>query len=373
MLVYVVKEHEPHINLTDSKNKPWRAQKIYLDLVNAGFECRLFASSFDHWSKSHTPANRLSPEFSKATLLNAPAYPHNSSILRFASGLVFGFRFLLDGLRDRKPTDVIVSLPGFLIFVSALLLKALRGSRVHLDIRDDWSGTLSSFFPRALRPSAYQAFRLWLRFLLMFADTIIVPSQNLLESTRRLTKKSIIKIPFLLDRERVLDVGTDDDGRDMLFLGSLNSFFDYDVFKQAASYCRNQNVVLHVLGEGEQFNNVRRMFEGHPQVCLHGHVAYSEVPAIASNCRIGLYPYRSTVGFEYHETNKLTDYLTLGLVVFSTVPLPISEKYFRIIPPFPPNVPDKPDRAEIVAYGLSNYVGTYAERLIAAGVLTPSS
>ncbi|MCR6672059.1 hypothetical protein [Devosia ginsengisoli] len=372
-MILLIKEHEPIANMTASGNKPWRTQKMFLDLTREGVDCRLFMSSFDHWTKTQTSRHQLTAEFSQAELLHAPGYPRNNSILRLVSGVVFAFRFLLAGLTGPRPSQIVVACPGLLIIMVALLLKLRYGCKVCIDLRDNWPSTLSGFFPAKLRPAVKAGFTWWLAILLRLADDIVVPSENLREFAMRLVDKPIIKIPFLLDRDRVADMAPRDDGGDMMFLGSLNSFFDYDVFEQAASYCAANEIVFHILGDGDFLEDVRGRFAGSDHVHIHGRVSYDEAIAISHQCRIGLYPYRRNMGFDNHETNKLTDYLVMGLVVYSSVPLPIDAAYFRTFPSLPDDSAAAfPSKQDIREYGMSLFVGSYLDRFIASGLYAAS-
>jgi hypothetical protein len=372
-LIFLIKEHEPAVNMTAPGNKPWRTQKMYLDLTKGGVACRLFISSFDHWTKTQTAPHQLTAEFSQAVLLHAPAYPRNNSILRLVSGVVFAFRFLLAGLAGPRPSQIIVACPGLLIIVAALLLKLRYGCKVCVDVRDNWPITLGNFFPTRLRAAARAVFTWWLAVLLRFADDVLVPSENLRQFVTTLVDKRVFKIPFLLDRDRVADSAPSDDGRDMMFLGSLNSFFDYKVFEQAAALCAERGVTFHILGDGDFLNAVRERFTGRDHVRVYGRVSYDMAIAISQQCRTGLYPYLRNTGFDNHETNKLTDYLVMGLVVYSSVPLPIDPAYFRAFPfPSGSDLSSMPSKAEVREYGLSLFVGSYLDRFIETGLYTPS-
>lgn len=369
-MIFLIKEHEPHASMIDARDKPWRAQKLYLDLLDKNIACRLFISTFDHWSKTQSTPAGFSKRFGKVDLLPAPAYPHNGSVLRFVSGILFAARYFWAGLKGTPPTHIIVACPGFMIACVSLLLKLRFGCKVYMDIRDRWPETLGGFFPAPLRPLAIAIFTLWLRLLLIFVDEVIVPSQSLKTYAGPLFRKEPVKIPFLIDATMASDLPADPDARDMIFVGSLSTFFDYDLFEEAASYCQQEGCIFHILGDGEFFETVRTRLGAHQSVAIHGRVNYKKIAEIAALCRTGLYPYRQKIGFENHETNKLTDYLTLGLLVLSSVPLPIEPRLWRHFPLAPgETLNDAPERSEIRAYGLAQFTGNYADRLIALSLL----
>lgn len=367
-LILLIKEHEPTASMTASGNKPWRMQKIFLDLTTGGIDCRLFMSSFDHWTKTQTSNEQLLPIFRGVELVRAPAYPRNNSILRLVSGTVFATRVLLACLAGPRPSLIVVAYPGFLIVLVAQVLKLRYGCKVWVDVRDNWPATLSGFFPPLFRAAARLVFTWYLGILLRFVDEILVPSENLYQFVSGLTRKSIAKIPFLLDPALIPAIGPDA-GRDMIFLGSLNSFFDYDVFDHAAAYCEQNGILFHIFGDGEHYQDLRSRFAECAHVRVHGNVSYAQVIAMSSTCRIGLYPYLRNSGFDNHETNKLTDYLLMGLTIFSSVPLPIDPTYWRPFPTVLPELATLPSKLDVRQFGMTRFAGSYYDHFRASGLL----
>lgn len=368
-MIILIKEHEPLANITATGNKPWRMQKMFLDLRGGGIPCRLLMSTFDHWTKTQISRGQLTDEFSDVELLRAPSYPRNNSIYRFLSGIVFAFRVFRAGMTGPRPSQIIVACPGLQIVLVALLLKLRFGCKVYVDVRDNWPATLGGFFPSPLRPMAVRVFTWWLGFLLKFSDHVLVPSENLRGLVAGLTSRPIAKIPFLLDSDLVPDLAAKE-GRDMMFLGSLNSFFDYDVFDHAAAYCEANGIILQIMGDGDHFHRMKERFSGSAHVRILGHVPYERALEISSDCRIGLYPYARDRGFDNHETNKLTDYLVMGLTVFSSVPLPIASGYWRPFPsPVSPDIAALASKSEVRRYGMAQFVGSYLDRFKALGLI----
>jgi len=283
-------------------------------------------------------------------LVPTPEYRKNISFARVWNHRCFGKQLYRDACEAidsgdlLKPDVIVASLPPMEGPVTALRLKRRYGCKVITDIMDAWPETLLQALAkprqvsgeeievRGSRLSRLGRLALWpyyrmLRRACCKSDAISAQSQTFANFARKHGAKGEVHVCYLgADAPTFppLDMFSFPPKRclRLLYLGAMGRSYDLDTLLRACVrlLTRGFPIELHIAGEGEQLEELKRIAENAPEGCIHFHGFLQEqaLSALLKTCDIGVVPMfaESGVAVPY----KVGDYLAAGLVVVNSLP-----------------------------------------------------
>lgn len=308
--------------------EPYFSRYLHLCYLWAkDYRVTLVTSSFRHWTKLHR--DRQSPNLAdlpfELVLLDEPGYQRHVSFARFWSHRRFHDEFktwLLTELEAGVRFDLIYS--AFPLISTNLTLGKLKsqyGYKLVIDVQDIWPDSIFVALPflakapyllSPIRAKAYQAYG--------YADGLIAVSKTYLAVARRHCPKTPGQVTYLGSDYQMIETAPARalaaSKRRLVYIGTLSYSYDLTTvirgFSQLAT--RYPNLELHILGDGPDRDRLEKIAAA--GVFFHGFVAYDEMLSFVKACDLTINP---IVGKATQSvTNKLSDYIALGLPILSS-------------------------------------------------------
>lgn len=339
MRVWIV---NPFDNLPLEGFRPQRYWLMARAFAEAGYDVTLFTTDFNHTTKKTRVMVRDSdfvvrdddfanrelraanhePRFGVVLVPTRP-YTRNVSFARIRSHRAFvkSLREVFHRHLDSPPSLVIVSLPLIGTASIALELKAKYGTKVVVDVMDDWPGTFYRLFPRPLRSFAKLALtplRRAAEHAYREADLVTGVADRYAELAHSAGAKRYRRFYHGIEIGDARQVtGGAREGK-ILYLGNLG--LTYDLRTAVEAVAMDPRLTLDIAGKGEQEDSLKAFAEAKgvsDRVRFHGYLEESDIAKLASKCEFGLIPMsdESCVGIPY----KLADYSRYGLFVLSSL------------------------------------------------------
>ena len=254
-------------------------------------------------------------------------------------------------LQTSAPSLIIVSLPLIGTADVALELKRKCGTKVVVDIMDDWPGTFYRLFPRIVRPFAKLALsplRRAAERAYRESDLVTGVADRYAELALSAGAKRYRRFYHGIDLGRSgrdsaspsgeapvqpgirsgREVSSADSQLGMrnpfrsekgiLYLGNLGRTYDLRTAIEAVAL--DPQLTLDIAGKGEQEDSLKAFAAEKgvtDRVRFHGYLGEAELAKLAATCAFGLIPMsdESCVGIPY----KLADYARFGLFVLSSL------------------------------------------------------
>lgn len=213
------------------------------------------------------------------------------------------------------------TLPDFLVF--SALVPRLLGARVILDLHE----IMPEFFASKYQiPDDHPAMKGLLfieRLSARFADTIITvndPIKDLL--VRRGFPPAKITVVMNSADESLFDGARSSHpipqrgGFALMYHGTLTSIYGLDIAVRSLNIIRRAipDVHFHILGEGPEEENLRRLAEQlqlEEHITFHGRVPLERIPSYLSGGDIGVLPTRQDRFLDLSFSNKLLEYICM--------------------------------------------------------------
>lgn len=330
----------PFDNLPVEGFRPQRYWLMAQAFARAGHEVVLWTANFNHTTKkkrtfvSHPKletdaAGKKLPEFLvdgiRLVLLYEPPYDKNVSFGRIVSHRSYAKQWEAYA-RQRgdalgHPDVIIVSTPPLATGDVAIRLARHWGSKLVVDIMDDWPGTFYRLLPRGLRwmgrllfASAHKAARR----LYAAADLVtgVADRYASLVSPKSFTRfYHGIEISASPSTQAHPNTQTPKHPNtlSLVYAGNLGRTYDLQTVVQVVEML--PNVTLDVAGKGEGLAALNAVTCD--RIHVHGYLGAQELKSLLSRCDAGIVPMaaESCVGVPY----KFGDYSAAGLAIMSSL------------------------------------------------------
>ena len=342
MKVWII---NPFDNLPLEGFRPQRYWLMASAFADAGHDVTLFTSDFNHTTKKRRSflekhssslekcrssleggAPRPTTEYGiRLELVPTRPYSRNVSFARIRSHRAFikSLRSALQlQLHTSTPSLIIVSLPLIGTASVAFELKEKYGTKVVVDIQDDWPGTFYRLFPRIMRPFAKLAFaplRRAAERAYRNADLVTGVADRYAELALSAGAKRYLRFYLGIKVENsATPHSTLHAPRSILYLGNLGRTYDLRTAIEAVAL--DPQLTLDIAGKGEQEESLKEFANKKgvaDRVRFHGYLDEEKLSELASHCAFGLIPMSedSCVGLP----NKIADYARYGLFILSSL------------------------------------------------------
>ncbi|MBQ3294907.1 MAG: hypothetical protein IJH00_00265 [Erysipelotrichaceae bacterium] len=288
-----------------------RVNYIYDACLSRGYDVKAISSDFSHIRKEKRD------KFSgNIMLLEAKPYKKNMSVERMLSHHEFAKdAFAL--LSEYKPDLIWLIAPANSLIAEADKYKKRNPeTKMIIDIIDMWPESLPVDLNKNILP-----FNIWRNIRsnhINCADHLVTECDFYHEILSKEYKGKIDTIYWARNNKDVInDPKPDDNKLNLVYIGSINNIIDTQKIKSIIQNC-DKEVVLHVIGEGENTDSFINELKEVCEVIYHGAIRdEKEKSPIFDKCHAGINVYRDNlyIGF----TTKCIDYFEHGLPIINNI------------------------------------------------------
>ena len=341
--IWIVEVGEP-LPIDPGTPKRMRAALLSEQCARRGHEVTWWTSSFDHYRKARRPVGRHrieGPDWHyDIVVLPALGYQHHISLRRFRDHRYTAKSLKEIGAEQPRPDVICAGLPTLDLAVASSDLSQYFGTPLVTDVQDLWPDIFYREAPTALRPLA----RLALRPLERQADKACRRSATLIGvcpeflawGLRRAQRPAGLRdgvFPLATDPIRLSEAdnviaeqhwrsfGVTKSDTVVTFVGSFTKQFSFDaVCDVIETWSLSRPVVKFVLcGEGPVRLGLIDRLSSRTNVVLPGWTNAREASWLMRLSKVGLAPYRPSLNFEANYTNKVIEYLGMGLPIVTSL------------------------------------------------------
>lgn len=331
--------------LNNSNDRLLRVGILANLMVKEGHEVVWWASTFDHFRKTHiydddTTIN-INKNF-KLILLHSISYKRNVSLSRLINHFMIGQKFRRLAKSEAQPDIILCSFPTVELSLETAKYGAIRKIPVVLDIRDLWPDIFVDLFPNWLRLPARAILSPMFRIARnacsyataitginsAFVDWGVKNANRMRTALDRdfplgYTEKSPCDSEQIKAKNfwKTYDLGTNDSQFVACFFGTIGRHFELDTIIEAARRLASsgRKIKFVICGAGEQLEYYRSNSNDCPNIIFPGWVDAAKIWTLMRLSTVGLAPYRSSPDFSFSLPNKSIEYLSAGLPIVSSL------------------------------------------------------
>lgn len=312
-------------------------------LSERGHEVIWWSSTFDHYLKKHR-FNRdkdiILKHNYKIKYLFGKGYKSNVSFRRIIDHYILGEKFFKYALKEEKPDIIISSYPIISMSYKAIKYSLKNNIPIVIDARDMWPDIFIKEFPRGFK---YMA-NLFLKpvnnksnYIFQKATAITGMTQSFVEWGLNKSKREIgkfdIAFPFGYEK-KVIDQNYLQNEYEFLNRNNINknkfniviisyigSVLDIDLIVLLAEKIHNNKIDCDILvcGDGVLFDSFKDKIKGIDNIKLLGWCNANEIAIVMKNSSAGFIPYKNRDDFNMSIPNKVPEYMSAGLPVFTSL------------------------------------------------------
>lgn len=344
MRIWLIKVGEP-LPIDGECPRLFRTGMLAHGLARRGHAVTWWSSTVNHVKKvQRAPVDRRLHlcQNLDLILMHSVLYKKNVSLSRIVNHLDTGRKFRRLAEEEPPPDVIVCSLPILELAAQAVAYGRRVGTPVVLDIRDMWPDIFLDEVPRWFRPLAGVALQPaagMARYACRGAASIlgITPAfvewgvKNAGRCMHELDRCFYFAYDDTAPPPAVVDAanrGWDERGIGVAegefvacYFGAVNRRFEIgtviDAARLLAGGARRIKVVL--CGSGEQIDRYRFQARGLKNVVFPGWVNAADIWTLMRRSHVGLAPYHSSSSFVLSIPNKISEYLSAGLPVVSSL------------------------------------------------------
>ncbi len=319
---------------------PWESDRrgrygmLAAELIQRGYLVTWLTADYRHATKTYRQFN-AQPGSSAMQIvgLHVSAYSGNISLARVVSHRQYArqLKSALVNTASRAPIDIVIaSIPPIESALCAMQFCRANGCCGVIDMQDAWPGVLEFAFPRFVRGVFTRAILSpWYRDIkraVDLASSFVAVSPEYLQY--------LISFRTVADQKEwaVFPLGFDDsllvptvapkasEGPfTVCYIGTFGRSYDLETVVRAANICRKSEIQFILIGTGPTHSRVKRLADSFKldNVQFLGPMSFGTAIQRLQNSDVGLVPY--IAGFLPNITNKVFDYLFLGLPLVSSI------------------------------------------------------
>lgn len=294
------------------------------NMLSEKYEVTLVTSSYCHILKQQRTTTP-SIDSCRVVLLKEPGYSKNVSVKRFMSHKVFTKNFKKFLNKNAHHFDVIYSAYP-LIYTNYLLgrYKEKLKYKLIIDVQDIWPDSITGPIPalsNSLGRALLYPINKYADKTYSYADGLIAVSETYLKVADVSNLPDKYKKVVYIGADNILDANhyrpTTDKEKPLVaaYIGTMAGSYDLKTVIEAANLCKNK-IQFYFIGAGEDEYNLKQLnYKLGNNVSFLGTLPYNEAMNILSQADIAINPIKASS--QASMTNKLSDYLSLGLPIIS--------------------------------------------------------
>ncbi|HZB42646.1 MAG TPA: glycosyltransferase family 4 protein [Ilumatobacter sp.] len=340
--VWIVEVGEP-LAIDPGNPKRMRASLLSEQCAMRGHDVTWFTSAFDHYRKRMRPTGDFDVRGDgweyKITVLPALGYRRHISLARWRDHRRTASELVARAVDRRRPDVICAGLPTLDLAEASAKLADHFDTRLVIDVQDLWPDVIRDALPRPLRwaGSLLRPMRLQAERACNRADAIVGTSPTYVDwgvaQARRPRTEWDHPFPLTSDPPTLgaddlvqceaywSRLGVEPSTTVFAFVGSFSRHFSFDpVIEVIAEWSGRHPEVRFVLcGEGPKRDRIASRLNGSANCVMPGWVNAREATWLLRHAVAGLAPYNPIPIFEQNYTNKLLEYLSVGLPVVSSL------------------------------------------------------
>ena len=342
MNIWIIQTGEP-LHCDKDNSRPMRAMNLANFLISKGHNVTIWSSNFYHQKKIHRyTANKeiIVNNKLKIKLINSPGYTKNVGIKRLYDHLILGNNMYKEMKKSMQKPDM-----GFIGFppmeVGYYASKWFRENKIKyfVDIKDPWPDHLVEAFPKKaqwLIKIFFTPYYYITKKTFTHAHGISAITKAFLEWSEKIgenTKKDNnfvfplapsngeINKNELISAEKWAKKIVKDGHINILFAGSIGPHFEFNpVFKSAEHFIKkNLKINFIICGDGPHKKRLSARSENYSNIIFPGWISKAQLQTIGKLCDFGIAPYVNNNTFTNTISNKIIDYLSMGLPILTSI------------------------------------------------------
>jgi len=338
--VWIFQTGEP-IHFDQVQLRPMRAMNLTDKLLKKNCVVTVWTANFSHQFKEKRFKTKTVKAYKNFTIryIESPGYSENISLARLFDHLILGLNLFFALLKEKERPDIaFVGFPPIeFAFFASFWLNLKRVPYV-IDVKDQWPDIFISTLKGIKRKI--------IKFLLLPYFLMSIYSMknatafcsmsnkfiNWIHRFANITKiKKSIAVPLssntfscsnnaLFSAKYLKQNKLSADTINILFIGSLSHIFDFDTVIKCMILAKQKKLKIKLIlcGLGHQHQKLKTIAEEHRlDILFIGWVSPKEIIALSSISSVAIAPYKNTPDFLASIPNKIADYLSLGLPIFS--------------------------------------------------------
>ncbi len=283
-----------------------------------GYNTSWITSNFLHSQRAFVKKKDLKNN-ENIILLKSIGYFNNKSPRRFIHTIFFSLElFIFLSKNIKKYTHICIAYPtpeslfATLIFTNHLKIPLI------IDVRDIWPPKTKNGFIYFI----YSKFTIFLMKKIKNKSRLYLLSVSeglenwFREFFPRLKPLSSTICPIGCDEQFYGKKVLNKNSINIIYVGSLGVNYDVTgIIKSIISIKQEDILNIHIIGNGEQFNKLKKLNSKRSNINLYGFLDKEQIKRISSNCDIGLVPHK----IDGLLPNKIGEYLCAGLYIISTI------------------------------------------------------
>jgi glycosyltransferase involved in cell wall biosynthesis len=116
-------------------------------------------------------------------------------------------------------------------------------------------------------------------------------------------------------------IGKRENSLNIFFVGTIGKSFNFDPILKAARYFSKKQIEINFLicGDGELKSDIERRSSSLKNIFFTGWINRSEINVLSNICHLSIAPYINSATFKNTVSNKMIDYLSLGLPIITSI------------------------------------------------------
>ena len=345
MKVWIIQTGEP-IHIDNGKIRPMRAMNLSDYLIKAGHKVTLWTSAFDHAKKSHRSKKFKKIIYNNSLeilLIPSIGYSGNISVKRLLDHFILGYNLKKKfSEKDQDLPDIaFIGYPPIeTAYVGINFLKKHNIPTI-LDIKDLWPSLFLEPFPKILKPIARLLFHPYFyiaKKTIRNSYTICSMSEDYINWTNSFSKRKINSkniIAPLSTRIQILNKNEIENAKNwwkkfgiieknnsrFYFVGNINSSYDFKLVRDSLKKLKESKIDFQfiICGEGSELEKTKSLFDYFSNVVFPGWIDYPKIKVLGELSNSAIIPYKNIENFQLNMTNKVSDALSLGTPIISSV------------------------------------------------------
>lgn len=345
MLFWIITTGEQIPNIDGNNIRKWRSYNLTEKLLEKGHEVIRWSSTFDHSQKTFRYLEDTEIKISDkyiVRLLHGCGYKKNISLKRIKDHAKVADKFMAWGKNSQKPDLILCSFPTIELAEKAVIFGKENNIPVILDIRDLWPDIFLEVLPKIMRIPL----RLILSPLFFKTKTALRNATTLIGITESIVKWGYNKnnkknidfksksfplgyTPFKYKKKdiniaqfaKIIDKPYNHEISYICFIGSMGKMINFKIINELCELISSKNLKLHLImcGGGEMLQFLPTSLIESKNITFTGWIGSLEIANILNFSSIGFLPYFEREDFLLSIPNKISEYMSAGLPIVSTL------------------------------------------------------
>ena len=347
MLVWIFQTGEP-LHLDGEFARPMRAMNLANSLIDAGDDVVIWSSNFFHQKKQHRFKKTKFFKYDESlriNLINSTGYKNNIGFKRLFDHGQLGFNLFIE-LKKYKgplPEKVFIGYPPIeFAFIAAYWCRTNNIPFI-LDVKDMWPDIYLENIPKYLKKITkfllypYYFLGIW---TCKNSSSISSITKGYLNWVYDFSNLSPSKQDFVFPLSNIETVNNgknkksnedklinnilkkiDKDTKIILFSGSFSKSIDIEtlIFTAKKAFKNKKNWIFIYCGDGPYRENVEQNIGNLENTYIPGWVTSKTIKILSKKNTIGIAPYKNSRFFKLSISNKVYQYLSLGIPIFTSL------------------------------------------------------